>query len=80
MPLPTSKHGRKLATRDFSSYLVNALKKKSTEVSERRMDQHTKERFRKAKMTEVKKFVAAEALEALPPEKQPPKQVAMRMR
>ena len=81
IPTPTTRHGWKLASRDLETYLASALKKKSVEVYEKNMDPGTKERFAAAKKgVEVKKFLASKALEALPPDKQPSKQEAMRMR
>ena len=80
IPMPNSRHGWKLASRDLETYLASALKKKSIEVHERRMDSETKARFRLAKLTEVKKFLSSKALEAIPLDKQPPKEAAMRMR
>ena len=80
IPMPTSRHGWQQASRDLQSYLANALKKKNAEVYERHMDQATRHRFDQAKMVEIKKFLAAKALEALPPDKQPNKSETMRMR
>ena len=78
--MPATRHGWKMASNDLMGYLASALKKRSAEVYERSMDAHAKERFRSAKMVEVKKFLAAQALEYLPPEKQPSPSEAMRMR
>ena len=78
--MPKTRHGWHQAVRDLPNYLASALKKKNIEVYERHMDQDTKARFRQAKMVEVRKFVASKALEALPPDKQPSRQEAMRMR
>ncbi|CAE7530108.1 RE2, partial [Symbiodinium pilosum] len=45
IPMPTTRHGWKLASRDLETYLASALKKKSVEVYEKNMDPGTKERF-----------------------------------
>ena len=78
--MPGTRHGWKDASRNLMGYLANAIKKKSIEVHERHMDLETRQRFHGAKMIEVKKFLGAKALEALPPELQPPPSQAMRMR
>ena len=80
IPMPTTKHGWKMACRDLETYLASALKKKSAEVYEKHMDEDTKAKFLGAKNVEIKKFLVARALEALPPDKQPSKTEAMRMR
>ena len=78
--MPTSRSGWHSATQNLEAYLVSALKKKSVEVYERRMDEDTKKKFRVAKDAEVKKFIVSEALQALPKHLQPPPETAMRMR
>ena len=78
--MPKSRHGWKVASRDLETYFLHAMKKKDVEVHERHMDAETKAQFRAAKGIEVKKFLSAQALEALPPSKQPSKEEAMRMR
>ena len=67
-------------SKDPQAYIVNTLKRKSVEVFEKNMDMETKEKFRKAKDTEIYKFLQSEALESLPKHLQPPKSEAMSMR
>ena len=78
--MPVSRHGWMTAVKNFEGYLVSALKKKDVEVYEKRMDAETRARFQVANGAEVKKFLAAEALQALPKHLQPPASQAMRMR
>ena len=80
IPLPQSRHGWMQMSKDVKAYIVNTLKKKSVEVFERHMDEDTKVKFQGAKKTEISKFLASEALEALPARLQPPKTQAMSMR
>ena len=63
VPLPVTRHGWKMAAQDMMCYMAHALKKRTAEVHERHMDAETRERFRAAKMVEVKKFLVAQALE-----------------
>ncbi|CAK9063413.1 Retrovirus-related Pol polyprotein from transposon TNT 1-94 [Includes: Protease [Durusdinium trenchii] len=49
-------------------------------VSERRLSQEEHEQFQGAKKVEVDKFIASEALQALPPHLRPNKEQALRMR
>lgn len=80
LPLPTARHGWMRMARDPQAYIVNTLKKKSVEVYEKNMDEDTKAKFRKAKDTEINKFIQSEALEALPPHLQPDRNKAMAIR
>ena len=67
-------------TRDLGAYLACALKKRAVEVSEKRLSATDREKFQKAKMIEVKNFLAAEAFEALPDNLKPNKDQAVGMR
>ena len=80
VPLPSSKRGKKHFIHDLESYVASALRKRSVEVSERHLTTEEREQFRSAKGEEVKKFIAAQALEALPKHLQPDRQTAMKMR
>ena len=78
--LPTSKRGQKHMVHHFESYLVSQMRRRGIEVSERHLRPDELQSFRVAKGEEVKKFLAAKALEALPPERQPNRATAMKMR
>ena len=78
--VPDSKRGRLYMTNHFQSFLSAQLRRKGVEVSERHMSDDEREQMRIAKGTEVKKFLAADALKALPPHLQPSRGVAMKMR
>ena len=68
------------ATRDLGVYLATAMKKRAVEVSEKRLTAADLEKFHKAKMIEVKNFIAAEAFEALPEHLKPSREQAVGMR
>ena len=78
--LPTTKKQHEQFFKDAEAFVVKALKKNTIEVSERRMTEEEKQSFKQAKEVEVRKFVAAKALEALPPEARPSRDQAVRMR
>lgn len=78
--MPNNSRGWKRYLRDSQSYFISALKRRSIEVSERRMSQEEHQQFRDAKKLEVDKFIAAQALQAIPKELQPNKTQALRMR
>ena len=80
IPLPETRRGKSYMANHFESFLVSQLRRRSVEVSERHMDAEELSQMKQAKHEEVKKFVAADALQALPPHLQPDKQTAMRMR
>ena len=80
VPLPGHSQQIKQATRDLGAYLACALKKRAVEVSEKRLSAADREKFQKAKMIEVKNFLAAEAFEALPEGLRPSKEQAVGMR
>ena len=69
--LPSDNRGLSKALGDFEAFFMNALKRKSIEVSEKRLTVEEREMFREAKAIEVKNFVAAPAFEALPEELRP---------
>ena len=56
------------------------MKKRAVEVSEKRLTAADLEKFHKAKMIEVKNFIAAEAFEALPEHLKPSREQAVGMR
>ena len=78
--LPTSIRGKRYMADHFQSFLAAQLRRRGVEVSERHLTQKELEEFREAKQVEVKKFVGADALQALPPHLQPGKLEAMKMR
>ena len=80
LSMPTQERQWKKFHKDPQQFFVSALKRRTIEVSERRMTQSEHEQFKGAKQAEVDKFIAAEALQALPPHLQPSKSQALRMR
>ena len=80
VPLPVSKREKKHFVHDLESYLASAIRRRGVEVSERHMNEEELRQFREAKGEEVKKFIAAQALETLPKHLQPDRSTAMRMR
>ena len=79
-PIPESKRGMKYMVENFESFLVSNLRRRAVEVSEKSLPPEEKALMQGAKHEEVKKFIAAEALEGLPAHLQPSKESAMRMR
>ncbi|CAE7691047.1 RE1 [Symbiodinium sp. CCMP2592] len=80
IPLPESRRGMELASRDLHSYFVGAFKKRAVEVSEKRLSPEDREKFQGAKGVEVKNFIAAKAFEALPEGMRPSRDQAVGMR
>ena len=78
--MPRHQRQWKRMVRDPKSYFVSALRRKSIEVSERRMTKEEHEQFKGAKQVEIDKFLAAEALKTLPKHLQPNRDQAMKMR
>ena len=78
--LPTTRNQQEQFFKNAEAFVVKNLKKNTIEVSERRMTPEEKLNFSQAKGVEVRKFVAAKALEALPPEARPSRDQAVRMR
>ena len=80
IPIPDSKRGRRYMAENFESFLSAQLRRRGVEVSERHMDSNELQQMKTAKHEEVKKFIAADALQILPFHLQPNKGVAMKMR
>ena len=80
MEMPTQERQWKKFHRDPQQFFVSALKRRTIEVSEKRMTHEEHEQFKGARQSEVDKFIAAEALQALPSHLQPSKSQALRMR
>ena len=78
--LPTSKNKMEQFLRDPTQFFIKSLKRKTIEVSEKRMTASEREGFSGAKSVEVRKFLGAKAFEALPPGLVPDKEQALRMR
>ena len=78
--IPESSRGKKYMANNFEAFLVANLKRRAVEVSERSMNDEERALMREAKHEEVKKFIAAKALEALPKHLQPDQSTAMKMR
>ena len=69
--LPNSAKAWEKFIRDPEQFFVRNLKRKTVEVSERRMSPEERASFDQAKQVEVRKYLAAKALEALPPDARP---------
>ena len=78
--IPQSIRGKKYMTEHFTSFLTAQLRRRGVEVTERHLSSEDLLKFKEAKNVEVKKFVGADALQALPPHLQPSRADAMRMR
>ena len=78
--LPETKRSWKQFETDTEAYFIGALKRRAVEVNERRLSPEDRQRFKDAKMVEVKNYVAARAFEALPPHLRPPEEKAIKMR
>ena len=78
--LPETKRSWKQFETDTESYFIGALKRRAVEVNEKRLSPEDRQRFKDAKMVEVKNYVAARAFEALPPHLRPPAEKAIKMR
>ena len=80
MDLPTDARRVKKFLKSSAAYFISALKRRTVEVSERHLSSEEHEQFKGAKKVEVDKFIAAEALQALPPHLQPSREQALKMR
>ena len=78
--LPEGQRKLQQATRDFETYFAHQLKRRTVEISERRLNPEELQAFQEAKQIEVKNFIAADAFEALPAHLQPAKDQAVGMR
>lgn len=78
--MPDTRRGMQKAIVDLEGYFVNNLKRRSIEVSEKRLTADEYRQFQEAKQKEVKNFLAARAFEALPPEMKPSREQAIGMR
>ena len=78
--LPSNINSLNKTMKEFPAYFVAQLKKRTVEVSEKRMNKEEYEQFSGAKDIEVRNFVASKAFEALPAHIRPSKEQAMRMR
>ena len=78
--MPESPQAMSKASQNLQSYFVGALKRRAVEVSEKRLSQEDKQKFREAKAIEVRNFIAAQAFEALPPNVRLSKDQAISMR
>ena len=80
LELPTDQRKLRRFMNNPVAYFASALKRRSVEVSERHLSALEHEQFAGAKKVEVDKFIAAEALQALPEHLQPARHQALRMR
>ena len=77
---PDSHRKWKHFARDPAAYVAAQLRKKQCEVREKTLTSDELEQFKVAKQKEVSNFIQEKCLEVLPPNLQPPRHVAMRMR
>ena len=80
LELPVSGNQMNQFVRNPEQFFIKSLKRKNVEVSERRLQPEEREGFRNAKTAEVKKFLSAKAMEALPPDMIPDRNQALKMR
>ena len=78
--MPDNARGWKQAVNNMEAYMVNNLKRRAIEVSEKHMTPQERQAFAGAKAVEVKNFIAAQAFEALPDHLKPSRQQAIGMR
>ena len=78
--MPDSRRGAQKAFEDLGAYFVGAMKRRATEVSEKRLSPEDFQKFQEAKQKEVKNFVAAQAFEAIPGHLRPTRDQAIGMR
>ena len=78
--MPTTKRGWKTAEEDLAGYFISAMRRRTVELNERKMDAVTRAQFEGAKGVEVKNFIAARAFETIPVHQQPPREKAIGMR
>ena len=78
--MPETKRGWRHLGDNFESYLTSQIRKRAIEVNERYLNPEEKQKMTEAKQVEIKNFISAKALEAIPTHLQPDKQTAMRMR
>ena len=80
LDIPESTRGRQQMCRNLEGFFVGALKRKTVEVSERKLTPEERQQFKEAKSVEVKNFIAAEAFKSLPSHLQASPQQAVGMR
>ena len=78
--MPQTRGASERAFKNLSAFLVSAMKRKTIEVSEKRMTPEERIAFQKAKAVEVSNFIAAKAFEALPKGYRARREDAVRMR
>ena len=78
--LPASKAQAERFCRDPQQFFVRNLKRKTVEISEKKMSPNERVAFGQAKQAEVKKFLVAKAMEKLPEHLKPNREQALRMR
>ena len=77
---PETNRGKQYMTNSIESFLVSNLRRRSVEVNEKHLTDEERILMTNAKQEEVKKYIGAQALEALPPHLRPHPSKVMRMR
>ena len=78
--MPDTKRGCLTALGDLQGFLVTNMKRRATELSEKRMTPDELRQFQEAKGVEVKNFIAAQAFESIPEHMKPSRNQAIGMR
>ena len=78
--IPTSKRGFQSFLNDPQAFVVNQLKRKTVEVSERRLSPEEYNKFQEAKDKEVRNYIKSHCFRVLPPHLQPTPEKAVGMR
>ena len=68
---PESRRGQEQALQNLEGFFVGAFKRRTAEVSEKRLTEEERKMFAGAKAVEVRNFVAAKAFEAVPEDRRP---------
>ena len=78
--MPENRNASEKALKSLQSYFAASLKRKTIEVSEKRLTPEERLAFQGAKQVEVTNFIAAKAFEALPPGYKASRSDAVKMR
>ena len=78
--IPTSKRGFQSFLNDPQAFVVNQLKRKTVEVTERRLSPEEYKKFQEAKDKEVRNYIKSHCFRVLPQHLQPPPDKAIGMR
>lgn len=78
--IPTSKRGFQSFLQDPQAFVVNQLRRKTVEVTERRLSPDEYKKFQEAKDKEVRNYIKSHCFRVLPSHMQPPADQAVGMR